>query len=460
MEKQAAAKISSAPTSKPKAFQGKPTVGTPTLKELRIAKQENALKVNKRGYLTTPSTRFAAKELKHAKKAVGHSKPDLSGLSPQERRAAKLDVKIGPKYGIPPSVLMAQQRQESGFDPAAVSSAGAQGISQFIPSTAASYGVRYGTGQPEVRSQIRGQAELLKDQGFKSNPQAALSAYSGGYAASDYNNPILEGSSDYKALDSRDNPKAIKRLADAKTLARSLGLRAAGKAVKPPKKLITRFKAAKKAMKEVEGLPYVWGGGHGSPTSSPTGGGLDCSGAVGYVLNKIGALHGSLTSGSMGSVLKPGPGALTVFYNAGHTFLRLGNEYWGTSVGDSGSGGLGPHPTPSASYLAQYNVGHVPGMGMKQALELGFKNLGTPSSFPGMTLSPSGTTATIDPGAGATQGKPGFSSSPIQPTQQQKARRAIKKLSQLGVPTSPKAKEATKGVTLAELEKTYGPSAV
>jgi hypothetical protein len=99
-------------------------------------------------------------------------------------------------------------------------------------------------------------------------------------------------------------------------------------------------------------------------------------------------------------------------------------------------------------------------MGMKQALELGFKNLGTPSSFPGMTLSPSGTTATIDPGAGATQGKPGFSSSPIQPTQQQKARRAIKKLSQLGVPTSPKAKEATKGVTLAELEKTYGPSAV
>jgi hypothetical protein len=51
----------------------------------------------------------------------------------------------------------------------------------------------------------------------------------------------------------------------------------------------------------------------------------------------------------MGSVLKPGPGAVTVYYNAGHTFMKIGDRYWGTSVGDSGSGGLGPTPTLRAA---------------------------------------------------------------------------------------------------------------
>jgi hypothetical protein len=229
---------------------------------------------------------------------------------------------------------------------------------------------------------------------------------------------------------------------------------------KPSKKVVTRFRAAKQAMKEVEGLPYVWGGGHGSPTSSPTGGGLDCSGAVGYVLNKIHAMKGSLTSGAMGQVLKPGPGALTVFYNGEHTFLRLGNTYWGTSVGDSGSGGLGPHPAPSAEYLSQYNVGHVPGLGRKQALQLGFTALGSGSSeaFPGMTLSSSGTTATIDSGSGTTNSKPGFSKSPIQLTPQQRYRRTKKKLAEVGIGAkgTPAEAEIEASPTLKALEKKYG----
>lgn len=125
---------------------------------------------------------------------------------------------------------------------------------------------------------------------------------------------------------------------------------------------------ALQAAKSVKGTPYVWGGGHGGFSSNPSG--LDCSGAVSYVLHKLGVLKAPLTSGSMGSVLKPGPGAITVFYNAGHTFMRFqtphGPVYWGTSVGDAGSGGLGKHPAPSGSYLSEYNVGHVQGAGAAQ----------------------------------------------------------------------------------------------
>jgi soluble lytic murein transglycosylase-like protein len=44
-------------------------------------------------------------------------------------------------YGISPYLVEAVAAQESGFNPAAVSSAGARGMMQFIPSTAAQYGL-------------------------------------------------------------------------------------------------------------------------------------------------------------------------------------------------------------------------------------------------------------------------------------------------------------------------------
>lgn len=46
------------------------------------------------------------------------------------------------QYGIPPNLLAAQINQESGFNPNAVSSAGAQGIAQFMPATANSIGLK------------------------------------------------------------------------------------------------------------------------------------------------------------------------------------------------------------------------------------------------------------------------------------------------------------------------------
>lgn len=45
------------------------------------------------------------------------------------------------QYGLPPGLLARVAQEESGFDPTAVSPAGAQGLFQFMPATAADFGI-------------------------------------------------------------------------------------------------------------------------------------------------------------------------------------------------------------------------------------------------------------------------------------------------------------------------------
>jgi soluble lytic murein transglycosylase-like protein len=419
---QAVVKLPHEPVS---AAWGHKTLGTPSVAQVLHASRAGKVKLNKDGKLTIPATRSAARGLAVARKRFQRTaRPDLSGLSPAEREVARDALKAHRKYpDVPASVLMSDVRQESGFNAAAKSPTGAGGLSQFEPATAAEYGVQYGTGKREKQSQVTGQAHYLHDLGFGRNPQAALSAYSGGYAASAYNDPVLQGARDYAALDKRTavNPKALKVLAKAKARASSLGIstkpRSVAERLGPaPKQVVSRFKAAVTAAHELAAahVPYVWGGGHGKFTAA---GGLDCSGAVSFVLHRMGVLEHPLSSAEMGQVLKPGPGAVTVFYNAAHTFMRIGNRYFGTSVDDS-SKGLAFYKSPPRQYLAQFNVGHVAGMGRKQALQLGVQTptVGSATAMPGMMLSPDGTTATIQPGAGVQQRTPGVSRAPIAPS--------------------------------------------
>lgn len=224
--------ISSTPglDTTPSRFRGHKTVGEPTLHELQKAVGAEKLGTNERGLVTTPHIRQVLKHLHRAETAVARSNPSVAGLSPAERAVLPLALKAHRKYpDIPVSVLMAQDKQESGFNPAAISSAGAQGLSQFIPSTASSYGVQYGTGRREQQSQVTGQAHLLHDDNFATDPQGALSAYSGGYAAGDYNNPILvDAEASYAGLDKPGNPKALRRLKGARQAAKAVGLKPKG----------------------------------------------------------------------------------------------------------------------------------------------------------------------------------------------------------------------------------------
>lgn len=180
------------------------------------------------GRLTTPAVRQA---LQGVNQATDHlqktARPDLAGLSPQERSVVPYVMRAHHEYpDVPSSALMSDIRQESAFNPLAKSPADAQGLSQFIPGTAAQYGVQYGASPQAQQSQVTGQAHYLHDLGFGKDPQAALSSYSGGYAASAYNNPVLQGAHDYAALDkpSKPTPQAVHQYQRAAADAQQLGL--------------------------------------------------------------------------------------------------------------------------------------------------------------------------------------------------------------------------------------------
>jgi hypothetical protein len=64
--------------------------------------------------------------------------PDVPGSQAAYVQLACSDAM---KYGISPAIFARQIHQESGFNPNAISSAGAEGIAQFEPGTAASWGV-------------------------------------------------------------------------------------------------------------------------------------------------------------------------------------------------------------------------------------------------------------------------------------------------------------------------------
>lgn len=84
------------------------------------------------------------------------------------------------RWGVPAALMAGQLMAESGFDPDAGSPAGAQGIAQFMPSTAAAYGL---ADPYDPVAAIEAEAHLMSDllRRFGS-PELALAAYNAGPA--------------------------------------------------------------------------------------------------------------------------------------------------------------------------------------------------------------------------------------------------------------------------------------
>jgi len=90
--------------------------------------------------------------------------------------------------GLPPGLLAVQQQAESNFDPNAVSPAGAQGIAQFMPATAAEYGIDPFDPMQAAQAQAKMMGSLLKK--YQGDVPSALAGYNWG-----------QGNVDRKGLD-------------------------------------------------------------------------------------------------------------------------------------------------------------------------------------------------------------------------------------------------------------------
>lgn len=138
------------------------------------------------GFIDGPAPCSAAAERGGATSMAGRAgdgrsagSSGLPGFVPRRYRDALRDAAA--RRGVSAALLAAQLMAESNFNPAAVSSAGAQGIAQFMPATAAAYGLADPFDwRRAIDAQARLMADLLEQFG---TPALALAAYNAGPAA-------------------------------------------------------------------------------------------------------------------------------------------------------------------------------------------------------------------------------------------------------------------------------------
>ena len=108
-----------------------------------------------------------------------------AGAASGPQAPASLDAlfnAVAARYGLEPSLLKAVARVESGFNPSALSPAGAQGLMQLTPATAAAMGVQ----NPwDAAQNLEGAARYLRQllDRFHGSVPLALAAYNAGPGA-------------------------------------------------------------------------------------------------------------------------------------------------------------------------------------------------------------------------------------------------------------------------------------
>lgn len=132
-----------------------------------------------------------------------------------------------------------------------------------------------------------------------------------------------------------------------------------GRAVAPPGAPPT-VRRVIAAANEIDGRPYVWGGGHRSFYSK----GYDCSGAVSYALHGASLLGTAMVSGQLAGWGDPGPGRwITVYANSEHVFMIVAGLRFDTRDDLGGVSGprwklAGPEPLGLAAFSPRHPAGY------------------------------------------------------------------------------------------------------
>lgn len=107
------------------------------------------------------------------------SSVDFSSYLNSSKNLNQIFEEASQTYGVSSDLLKAMAKQESGFNPTATSRAGAQGIMQLMPATAASLGV---TNSYDPYQNIMGGAKYISQmlQKYNGNTSLALAAYNAG----------------------------------------------------------------------------------------------------------------------------------------------------------------------------------------------------------------------------------------------------------------------------------------
>jgi hypothetical protein len=304
------------------------------------------------------------------------------------------------RYGLDPGVFKAMIRQESGFNKNARSPVGAQGIAQFMPATARSYGVNLNDNR--ASDDLDGAARYLRDNLKKyGSYEAALSVYNSGRPDA-YKDPSFAGGQtfnyvrnimgaaggsgggtvstpghdtgpQYRTVPGVDNfaqrqqlkldyfsrshdPNALLQLQSGLSQAQdtpSRRVRIQGAATPGVKETGVAFvDAVQQTANRIDKQhrPYLYGGGHAGKSWA-----LDCSAAVSKVLGIDPRVSGDFEKWG-----KPGRGKVTVFANRTHVLLEINGHYWGTSASNpQGGAGWIPRSQISAQYLKGFTARHA-----------------------------------------------------------------------------------------------------
>jgi cell wall-associated NlpC family hydrolase len=104
----------------------------------------------------------------------------------------------------------------------------------------------------------------------------------------------------------------------------------------------------------IAGLPYLYGGGHGSFQANA----YDCSGSVSYALAAAGLVTSPLDSTAFESWGEPGPGRwITVYANAGHAYMVVAGWRFDTVALAADGTRWTRVPRSSAGFVARHPAG-------------------------------------------------------------------------------------------------------